>query len=186
MARLHQPFPDLMQELPRGEQRAVQLLRPWTARCISASAHALHSLLKHRIKIFALEAVHEQVLPIDSALQSFPAQLHVMRTLCVATPIYQRDSLHAALALIVYLMSAQAWACTGGVSAMPSSCYVEALVHLSGWLHGGIIEKKRWRVLGRSPPHGLLLTRLDTPCVHSRTHQLRLLRGAFASPVEPR
>lgn len=144
MAGLHHgPFPDLYWDYYNATKELFQYCY------VDSEVHrrymqALHYLLEHGVKVMCIGSVHDQAVPLYSALlQSFPSCPNLMRALYVDYHTYQPDFLHALLSLIIYLMNTGVHGrrSTGPDDDAAANVYVEALVHLSGWLRGGLLEK---------------------------------------------
>lgn len=149
MAGLHHgPYPDLPSDL-----------YPATKELFSFAAvenevqrrhmHAMHFLLESGVKVLCAGSVHDQTVPLYSSLiQSFPSCSNLLRAIFVEYSSYQPDFLYALLSLIVFSMNVGAHG-TRAHEAAPhsdqilnhSTAHVEALIHLSGFLRGGLLEK---------------------------------------------
>jgi hypothetical protein len=161
----HGPFPDLMGDgYPATKELfSYALVETEVARRYMS---AMHFLLEHAVKVLCVGSVHDQVVPLYSALlQSFPSTPNLLRALYTDYATYQPDFLHALLSMVLFLMNCGVH---GGATrrngngngngkmnganapqsqqqaeeeAAASNVYVEALVHLSGWLRGALLEK---------------------------------------------
>ena len=120
---------------------------------IARSCHILLSFFLFPLsQIVAIGSVHDQAVPLYSSLiQAFPSSPNLLRGIYIDYSTYQPDFLYAILSLVVYCMNV---GIHGGSlnghrngegntlsEIQAANVYIEALVHISGWLRGGILEK---------------------------------------------